>query len=472
MMRKRSNRGPGCPFLLFQSIPLIALLSFALAGCESIGLSEPSSPSLSSITGVFDKKQEPLPGRRISVLKADEKGAISGAEAAGAVVLPPAVTNASWSQPGGVASNAPGHLAVGETLNALWTANAGEGSSKRTRLTAIPIVYDRKIYTMDAEATVRAISASDGSVLWEVKNIPTAKSGFDYLHPFNTNNVSRGGFGGGLAAEGGKIFAATGFGAVIALDAGSGTEIWAKRFAAPIREAPTAAEGRVFVVNSESELICLNAMDGVQLWSQKGLPENASVLTSASPAVAGSLVFVPYPSGEITAVDIKTGQARWTDSLAKGSINSSATAIGEAARPVVDHEAVYAMSRGGQLIATSRDRGMRLWTRDIRGSQTPWIAGDTLFVVDANGKLAALSRKDGKARWVTALPGDGRWSGPVLAGNRLWLASSKGQFVAVDAVSGSIAAQSDLGTPVMITPVVAEGRLYVLTDKAKLIAMN
>jgi outer membrane protein assembly factor BamB len=472
MIRKRSNRGPGCPFLLFQSIPLIALLSFALAGCESIGLGDSGGPSLSSVTSAFDKKQEPLPGRRISVLKADEKGAIAGPEASGSIMLPPAVTNASWSQPGGVASNAPGHLAVGETLNSLWTASAGEGSSKRTRLTAIPIVYDRKIYTMDSEATVRAISASDGSVLWEVKNVPTAKRGFDFMHPFNSNNVSRGGFGGGLAAEGGKIFVATGFGSVIALDAGSGTEIWAKRFAVPIREAPTAAEGRVFVVNSESELICLNAMDGVQLWSQKGLPENASVLTSASPAVAGNLVFVPYPSGEITAIDIKTGQARWTDSLAKGAVNSSATAIGEAARPVVDHDAVYAMSRGGQLIATSRDRGTRLWTRDIRGSQTPWVAGDTLFVVDVSGKLIALSRKDGKARWVTALPGDGRWSGPVLAGSRLWLASSKGLLVAVDAVSGSIGAQSDLGTPVMITPVVAEGRLYVLTDKAKLIAMN
>jgi outer membrane protein assembly factor BamB len=88
------------------------------------------------------------------------------------------------------------------------------------------------------------------------------------------------------------------------------------------------------------------------------------------------------------------------------------------------------------------------------------------------GKLVALNRKDGKVRWVTALPGDGHWSGPVLAGNRLWLASSKGLLVAVDAVTGTIGTQSDLGTPVMITPVVAEGRLYVLTDKAKLIAMN
>ena len=32
--------------------------------------------------------------------------------------------------------------------------------------------------------------------------------------------------------------------------------------------------------------------------------------------------------------------------------------------------------------------------------------------------------------------GSSTWSGPVLAGNRLWLASSKGQLVSVEAHTG------------------------------------
>ncbi len=471
MRRKHSNRGASHPLLLLQSVSLITVIGLGLGGCKSMGLSEPSVPGLSSVTSMFDKKQEKLPGRRISVLKADEKGSISP-EAPGPITLPPAVTNASWSQPGGVPTNAPGHLAIGDVLHTVWTADAGEGSSKRERLTAIPIVYDKKIFTMDAEGVVRAISAQNGGVLWSFSTVPDAKSSFDYLHPFNTNNVARAGFGGGIAADAGKLFVATGYGTIIALDAETGQPVWNKKLNIPIREAPTAADGHVFVVNSESELYCLKATDGSQLWTQKGLPESAAVLTSASPAVAGNVVYVPYPSGEITAIDVKNGQPKWTDSLAKGSINSSATAIGEAARPVVDGTSVFAMSRGGQLIATSKEKGERLWTRDISGSQTPWVAGDTLFVVDTAGKLMALTRKDGKVRWVTPLPGDARWSGPVLAGGKLWLASSEGLFVGVDAASGSIGTQTDLGSPVMITPVVAEGRLYVLTDKAKLIAMN
>ena len=157
----------------------------------------------------------------------------------------------------------------------------------------------------------------------------------------------------------------------------------------------------------------------------------------------------------------------------KGRDQYSATAIGEAARPVVDREAVFAMSRGGQLIATSRDKGVRLWTREIKGSQTPWVAGDTR-VRRGHDRQACRAHPQG---WQSAL-GDGSARGWALE-----RAGARGQpplacFLERAACGGGRAfrepspLQSDLGTPVMITPVIAEGRLYVLTDKAKLIAMN
>jgi outer membrane protein assembly factor BamB len=467
MTRKRSDRSSASSAsLLSKSIPLLTALAFSLGACSSLGM---DSSSVSSALG--DKKEEKLPGRRISILKSEEKEGINSAEVPGPINLPPAVTNASWSQPGGVPANAPGHLAFSGQLHTIWTVSAGEGSSKRMRLTAIPIVYGNKIFTLDAEGTVRALSAESGATIWKTSLVPGGKP-FSMWNPFNTSNTARAGFGGGIAADGGKIFVASGFGTVVALDPDSGKVIWSKKLDIPIREAPTAADGRIYVVNSESEVFCLSTADGSELWSQRGLPENAAVLTSASPAVAGNLVFVPFPSGEIAALDVKNGQQKWTEALRQGDINSSSTAIGESSRPVVDRELVFAMSRGGQLIATSREKGERVWTRDIAGLQTPWVAGDALFVVDVTGKLVALNRKDGKVRWVTPLPNSGRWSGPVLAGGKLWLTSAKGLLLGVDATSGSIATQTDLSTPVLISPIVAEGRLYVLTDKAKLIAMN
>jgi outer membrane protein assembly factor BamB len=89
-----------------------------------------------------------------------------------------------------------------------------------------------------------------------------------------------------------------------------------------------------------------------------------------------------------------------------------------------------------------------------------------------NNRLYALDRKAGKVKWVTTLPTANIWSGPTLAGGKLWVASNKGLLVGVDAKTGQIATQRDLDNAVFISPVVAAGRMFVLTDKARLIAMN
>ena len=88
------------------------------------------------------------------------------------------------------------------------------------------------------------------------------------------------------------------------------------------------------------------------------------------------------------------------------------------------------------------------------------------------GKLIALARADGKVRWVADLPSGARWSGPVLAGGKLWLVSGEGLLVGADARTGQLATQVDLGTPVFVAPVVAGGRMYILADNASLIALN
>jgi outer membrane protein assembly factor BamB len=93
-------------------------------------------------------------------------------------------------------------------------------------------------------------------------------------------------------------------------------------------------------------------------------------------------------------------------------------------------------------------------------------------VVDTGGQLIAISRREGTILWTTKLAGSTSWSGPLLAGGRLWLTSNKGQLVGVEAATGKLAVTQDLGQPVYVAPVVAGARMFVLTDKAKLIALN
>jgi outer membrane protein assembly factor BamB len=124
------------------------------------------------------------------------------------------------------------------------------------------------------------------------------------------------------------------------------------------------------------------------------------------------------------------------------------------------------------MIATQSRTGERLWSLSVPGTQMPWVAGENVFVVDTAGQLMAINRRDGKVLWSTKLPGSSTWSGPTLAGGLLWLVSNQGALVGVDAATGRVANQQSLGSPVYIAPVVAQGRMFVLTDSARLISLN
>ena len=59
----------------------------------------------------FAEKEVPLEGKRVSVIQ-QENITSDLAAASRPIVLPQPQANDAWSQPGGTATNAPGHLAL------------------------------------------------------------------------------------------------------------------------------------------------------------------------------------------------------------------------------------------------------------------------------------------------------------------------------------------------------------------------
>jgi outer membrane protein assembly factor BamB len=448
-------------------------MSVGLAGCAGGSLED-------KFKNPFSKKKVPLAGERIAVITDQTTTSVDASEAGKPVQLPAPQANASWSQPGGSPANDLGHLALGGELHKIWSASAGTGSSSSGRLSAVPLVVDGKVFTLDAGGTVSAFSVDNGSRLWSANVTPA-------------NEKRKEGFGGGLALDGGRLYAATGFGTVLAIDPSSGAVQWSQHIGEPIRSAPTAAGGKVYFVSAGNMLYALNGGDGKQLWTSRGLPQAATLLSSVSPAVNGNVVVAPFPAGDLAAFEADSGKATWHDSLSGATETSAVAILVDPARPVIDHGVVFAISHGGKMIALSESSGERLWTRNLASTQMPWVAGDTVYVVDVGGKLIALARADGKVRWVTDLPipppsrtsvlagklpwgtdspGAPNWNGPVLAGGKLWLVSGSGLLVGADARTGQLVSQLDLGTAVYVTPVVAGGRMYILADNASLIALD
>ncbi|MDR3500870.1 MAG: PQQ-binding-like beta-propeller repeat protein [Parvibaculum sp.] len=434
---------------------LLAAATLGLAGCDTVG-------------DWFTSTAKPkLPGKRLTVMELETKLEVDPATLDTDVELPKPFENKDWTQPGGTADNAMYHLAAPGKLEKLWRVSAGSGSNNVSRIIASPIVAEGKVFVLDAQTTVRAFDAKSGNQLWKRDLTPEDQD-------------SEKGRGGGVAYDGGKVFVTTGFGIAYALKAGSGDVIWKTSAGVPFRASPTANGGRVFVITSDNQTLCLAQEDGEIIWRHRGISESAGILASTSPAVAGSIVVSPYSSGELFALRVENGTVLWSDSLTRtGNLTSLSELNDIAGRPVIDRDRVFAISHSGRMVSIDLRTGERVWTKDIPGVQTPWVAGEYVFLVTTEQQVVALSRRDGRIRWLTKLDryedmedksGPIEWSGPLLAGDRLIFVSTSGQAVSVSPYTGKIIGKIDLPGKTLVAPIVADGIVYILTDDGDLVA--
>jgi outer membrane protein assembly factor BamB len=287
--------------------------------------------------------------------------------------------------------------------------------------------------------------------------------------------------GGAPAYADGRLYVATSFGTVFALDAGNGAELWRQSLRAPVRAAPTVIDGRVLVPTADSQTFALDGTTGEILWQHAGLFEQAGILGGASPAAAGNTVIAAYASGEVVALSLASGQPLWSETVLRPrrtlAIGAITDIVGD---PVIDDGRVVVAGASGEMAAFDLDRGDRVWTADVTSTQTPWVAGEFIYVLTERNELVCMLRQGGHIRWVSPLaelvePDDPdsrriRWAGPLLVSDRLLLGSSESEVISVSPYTGEVLGRVALSGPVSLPPVVADGTVYFLTDEGELLA--
>ena len=415
-----------------------------------------------------DRPKTPVVGERIAVLTGESDIEIDEATAALPFTLPAAVQNEEWNQSGGNAAKSMGHLALGSALGTAWSVSIGEGNDKSARLASAPVVGGGRVYTIDTVGTVRAFDTRNGGQVWSTS--------------FGADINRNSNYGGGVAYDNGRVYATNGSGYVAALDAATGGAAWTVKPGGPLRGAPAVLGDALYVMSQDNQLYSLKTADGTQNWSSAAALEIAGVFGSGSPAIAAGTVVAGFSSGELNAYRYENGRQVWQDTLSRTSISTSVAALSDIdADPVIDGGQVFAIGKGGRMVALELNSGQRQWEQNIAGISTPWVAGEWVFVVTDEAKLIALHRNSGRVRWINQLP---RWdnpkgkkgpifySGPVLAGDRLILASSEGTLINVNPDNGSFQTQTNIGSGVGLQPVVAGSTLYILDDRGRLTAFR
>ncbi len=287
---------------------------------------------------------------------------------------------------------------------------------------------------------------------------------------------------------------------------------------------PASDGKRVFAFFSSNDVVCLD-LDGNLQWV-RGMTHdypNASnsIGMASSPIVAGDTLIVPVEnlSESFTAgLDPATGVNRWkldrplldnwtSPILLPGKTRDDDLVVLQSAkglsavRPYTGYEVwkfdepastipsstqsagvLYAPSKGLTALSPTADGKPPaiLWQENKLAASTPspLVDDGRVYNINGAGVLACADAKTGKILWQLRLQvplGEKTSRGvftstPVAAGGHLYIFNEDGVALVVktavtEGESGQIVANHDFGEIILCTPAIADGALYVRSDK-------
>ncbi|MGI3171446.1 PQQ-binding-like beta-propeller repeat protein [Pseudooceanicola sp. C21-150M6] len=422
-----------------------------------------------------EEKDPILPGKRENVdsVYTDVVPEIDPAATANRsepVSLPPVTTNANWPQRPGSPATRTDNAAISAAPQRVWSVNIGSGDTRKTRITADPVVADGRVFALDSEARVTAVSTA-GAVLWTRTLVPPLDNAGDAT-------------GGGLAYGDGRLFVSTGYGVLTALDAATGAVIWEQDLEAAGTGTPSYAGGLVYMVAADSTAWAIRAENGRVAWQISGTPNRNNLAGGPAPVIAGETVVFAFPSGELLAAGRASGLTEW-GGIIQGRRPGLARAVVTdiSSDPVVSNGMLISGVQSGGMQAFNMADGARLWSTQEGPMSSVWMTGSSVFLVSDRNELVRLDRNTGERVWGIELPLFTKdrprrqarvypHHGPVLAGNRLVVASGDGLLRFFDPASGSLTGQSELPGGATTNPVIAGGTLYVVSANGQLHAFR
>jgi len=265
---------------------------------------------------------------------------------------------------------------------------------------------------------------------------------------------------------------------VLCFDAESGKPCWHRQlwatghtvhdpFGAVAAPTPASNGKLIFALYSSNDLACFD-LEGNLKWF-RGLAYDHPTMRNdvgmgSSPLALGDVVIVQLENqGEsfAAAIDAADGQTRWRIPRDHDGIWSSPTVL----RGKTPQEDLVLLQGRDRLSAHDPQTGRQIWQYEAscHTIASATTCGDCVYL-PANG-LHAL-RYDPAARNAKLLWYEQRLrsanSSPVVHGGRTYTVKSPGILVCGEAATGKVIWQLRLKGPIWATPLLADGRLYIV----------
>ena len=253
----------------------------------------------------------------------------------------------------------------------------------------------------------------------------------------------------------------------------NGNLIWSKNNIAPFNSQIKIYKDKFFIIDFSNTLRCFSKKDGKELWNIK--TENSLIRSQKklSMVIVDNKIYFNNSVGDISAVDINSGELLWQLPTQNRLIYESSFSL-QTSDLVSDNNSLFFSNNKNQFFSIDLKSGSFNWENKINSNLRSSIVDDYLISISLEGYLIIIKKKTGSIVRVTDIfqnfkikkRAEIKPTGFVVGLNKIYLSTSNGRLLVIDIVTGKTLSTLKIDNEKISRPFIQNKNLFLIRDNA------
>ena len=256
-----------------------------------------------------------------------------------------------------------------------------------------------------------------------------------------------------------------------AINIDTGELLWTKTNIVPFNSNIKIKNDVFYVVDYKNILRSISIKDGSEIWNLKTEESLTKSNTKISIALDDKNIYFNNSIGDITAVDIKSGQLVWQLPTQNNNISQNAFQLSNS-ELVINENTIFFSNNKNEFYSIDSATGLINWKTEISSDLKPVVIGKLIITISEKGYLYIIDKKSGNIIRINDLyknykdkkRNQIKPTGFIVALNKIYLTNSDGKLIIVNSNEGNILNVVKVSGSKILQPFINENNLFLISN--------
>ena len=256
-----------------------------------------------------------------------------------------------------------------------------------------------------------------------------------------------------------------------ALNIETGETIWSKYNIAPFNSEIKIHDGFFYIVDYKNVLRSISIKDGSELWNFRTEESLTKSNTKISLVIENENIYFNNSIGDITAVNLKSGQLVWQLPTQNNSIIRNAFQLSNS-KLVINENSILFSNNKSEFYSIDTSTGLINWKNEIKSDLRPIVIGKFIITVSDKGYLYIIDKDTGKIIRINDLHRNYKFkkkkeiftTGFFVGRNKIYLSNDDGKLIIAELDTGNIIDISQISGGKILQPYLHNNNLFLIKN--------